>query len=149
MTEDDLLESALAKLWDAVNDVERIRPRQPHYRVTIFGSARIQAGDPTYLRVRELAQKLAQRGCGIVTGGGPGLMQAANEGEQLGDPANERASIGVRIELPFEQGVNPFVEQAYNHRTFFTRLHQFARLSNAFVVVDGGIGTMLEALMIW
>ena len=118
-------------------------------RVTIFGSARIQPGDAVYAQVRDLARALSARGCTIVTGGGPGLMQAANEGAQLGDPDNERASIGIRVDLPFEQGANPFVEQSYTHRTFFSRLHHFARLSNAFVVVDGGIGTALESLMVW
>ena len=76
-------------------------------------------------------------------------MQAANEGHQLGDPADELKSIGVRIELPFEQGANPFVEQLYSHKTFYTRLHHFVRLSNAFVVVGGGIGTALETLLVW
>ena len=119
------------------------------FRVTIFGSARTKPGDAVYAQVRDLARELSARGCSIVTGGGPGLMQAANEGAQLGDPKNEHASIGIRVELPFEQGANPFVEQAYTHRTFFTRLHHFTRLSNAFVVMDGGIGTTLESLMVW
>jgi hypothetical protein len=76
-------------------------------------------------------------------------MAAANEGENLGDPENRTRSIGVRIDLPFEQGANPFVEKLYSHRTFYSRLHQFVRLSSAFVVVGGGIGTTLEAMMIW
>ncbi len=147
---DDVIESALANLWAAANELGRLRPpREGEYRVSIFGSARITLADPLYGEVRELARKLAVLGCTVVTGGGPGLMQAANEGERLGDPDNLRQSIGVRVELPFEQGANPFVEQAYTHRTFFSRLHHFARLSNAFVVVDGGIGTALESLMIW
>jgi predicted Rossmann-fold nucleotide-binding protein len=82
-----------------------------------------------------------------VTGGGPGLMQAANEGAST---APERArSIGIRVELPFEQDVNAFVAQAFRHRTFFTRLHQFAIASDAFIVAPGGIGTVLEMVMIW
>jgi predicted Rossmann-fold nucleotide-binding protein len=86
-------------------------------------------------------------GCDIITGGGPGLMQAANEGAAL---APERArSVGIRIELPFEQGVNAFVAEAFEHRTFFTRLHQFVLASDAFVVAPGGIGTVLETMMIW
>ena len=76
-------------------------------------------------------------------------MQVANEGERLGDPEYLPRTIGIRVELPFEQGSNPFVEQDHTHRTFFTRLHHFARLSDAFVVVEGGIGTTLESLMIW
>jgi hypothetical protein len=74
-------------------------------------------------------------------------MQAANEGAAA---APERArSIGIRVELPFEQDVNAFVAQAFEHRTFFTRLHQFVLASDAFVVAPGGIGTVLETLLIW
>jgi predicted Rossmann-fold nucleotide-binding protein len=86
-------------------------------------------------------------GCDIITGGGPGLMQAANEGASS---APERArSIGIRVDLPFEQEINSFVGQAFEHRTFFTRLHQFVLSSDAFIVAPGGIGTVLETLMIW
>lgn len=146
----DLVESALASLWRAVNDLSRLKPPiEGEYRVTIFGSARIRPGEPAYAQVRELARRLAASGCAIVTGGGPGLMQAANEGERLGDPEDRRRTVGVRVELPFEQGANPFVELCYTHQTFFSRLHQFVRLTDAFVVVDGGIGTTLESLMVW
>jgi predicted Rossmann-fold nucleotide-binding protein len=86
-------------------------------------------------------------GCDIVTGGGPGLMQAANEGA-AGAPERSR-SYGIRVELPFEQDVNAFVSQAFEHRTFFTRLHQFVIASDSFLVTPGGIGTVLETLMIW
>jgi predicted Rossmann-fold nucleotide-binding protein len=73
-------------------------------------------------------------------------MQAANEGATS---AGAPASVGIRVELPFEQDVNPFVDQAFEHETFFTRLHHFVIASDAFVVVPGGIGTVLETLMIW
>jgi predicted Rossmann-fold nucleotide-binding protein len=73
-------------------------------------------------------------------------MQAANEGAKA---AGAPGSVGIRIELPFEQDVNPFVEQSFTHETFFTRLHHFVITSDAFVVVPGGIGTVLEMLMIW
>lgn len=146
----DILESALAHLWGVLHDLSRLQPPRPdEYRVSIFGSARVKPDDPLYGQVRELARQLAQRGCTIVTGGGPGLMQAANEGERLGDPENRRRTIGIRVELPFEQGANPFVEQAFTHQTFFSRLHHFMSLSDAFVVVDGGIGTTLESLLVW
>jgi uncharacterized protein (TIGR00730 family) len=85
-------------------------------------------------------------GCDIITGGGPGLMQAANEGVDL---SGESESLGIRVDLPFEQEVNPFVELAYEHRTFFTRLHHFVLASDAFIVAPGGIGTVLETMMIW
>ena len=146
----EVVEKALFELWDVANQLSRIQPeKSPYYRVCIFGSARIEPKDRLYSDVRDLARALAERGCDIVTGGGPGLMAAANEGERLGDPHDETRSIGVRVELPFEQGANPFVEKLYRHRTFFTRLHQFVRLSSAFVIVGGGIGTLLEATMVW
>ena len=145
-----LVDKALVDLWSTVNTLSKIRPPSPkYYRVTIFGSARIQPNDSLYTQVRELSSRLSAMGCDIVSGGGPGLMQAANEGENLGDPNNETRSIGVRVELPFEDGANPYVEKAFTHQTFFTRLHHFVQLSNAFIVVNGGIGTTLEALMIW
>jgi hypothetical protein len=84
--------------------------------------------------------------CDIITGGGPGLMQAANEGVGL---AGKSESLGIRVDLPFEQEVNPFVELAYEHRTFFTRLHHFVLASDAFIVAPGGIGSVLETMMIW
>src|SRR5262249_62063377 len=76
-------------------------------------------------------------------------MEAANEGVRLADPDGTRRSVGIRVELPFEQDVNAFVTQAFEHRTFFTRLHQFVLMSDAFVVVPGGIGTVLETMMVW
>jgi predicted Rossmann-fold nucleotide-binding protein len=75
-------------------------------------------------------------------------MQAANEGAQSIEKAIHR-SVGIRVELPFEQEVNPFVGQAYEHRTFFSRLHHFMIISDAFVVVPGGIGTLLELSLAW
>lgn len=146
----EAVEDALVSLWDVVNELARIRPPKPrYYRVTIFGSSRMQPGDALYADVRELASQLASLGCDIVTGGGPGLMQAANEGARLGDPENRIRSFGLPIELPTEEEPNPFVEKLYRHRTFFSRLHHFVRLSSAFVVVPGGIGTTLETMMIW
>jgi uncharacterized protein (TIGR00730 family) len=84
-----------------------------------------------------------------VTGGGPGLMQAANEGAKLANPGAAHQSVGIRVELPFEQDVNAFVTDAFEHKTFFTRLHHFVLVSDAFVVCPGGIGTVLEMLMVW
>jgi predicted Rossmann-fold nucleotide-binding protein len=88
-------------------------------------------------------------GCDILTGGGPGLMQAANEGAHSIEPRALHRSVGINIELPFEQEVNPFVSQAYGHRTFFSRLHHFMIASDAFVVVPGGIGSLLELSLAW
>ncbi len=146
----DIVEDALNDLWQVVNELSRIRPPlQRHFRVTIFGSARVKPGQPLYDDVRRLAAALSAQGCDIVTGGGPGLMQAANEGENFGDPDNKTRSFGLPVELPFEERANPFVEKLYHHRTFFSRLHHFVRLSSAFVVVGGGIGTTLETMIVW
>ena len=135
-------------LWDVVNRLTRIRPaRRERYRVTIFGSARIRPGSFAYRETRRVAATLAALGCDIVTGGGPGLMQAANEGAASG--GGKARSVGIRVDLPFEQEVNAFVGMAFEHRTFFTRLHQFVIASDAFVVAPGGVGTVLETLMIW
>jgi hypothetical protein len=76
-------------------------------------------------------------------------MQAANAGAQEAAPDAPERSVGIRIELDFEQETNPFVGQVYEHKTFFSRLHHFVLRSNAFVVVSGGIGTSLETMMIW
>ena len=144
----DLLADAILELWDVVNSLTRLRPsRRERYRVTIFGSARVRPGTFGYEETKRCAAELANMGCDIITGGGPGLMQAANEGAAS---APERArSVGIRVDLPFEQNVNTFVGQAFEHRTFFTRLHQFVLTSDAFIVAPGGIGTVLETLMIW
>jgi uncharacterized protein (TIGR00730 family) len=143
----ELLAATIMDLWKVVNNLTRLRPsKRERYRVAIFGSARAQPGTFVYDEVKRVASAFAAMGCDIVTGGGPGLMQAANEGAR---EAGAPGSIGIRVELPFEQDVNPFVAQAFAHETFFTRLHHFAIASDAFVVVPGGIGTVLETLMIW
>ncbi|MCU0970341.1 MAG: LOG family protein [Gammaproteobacteria bacterium] len=137
-------------LWSVVNNLTRLQPtRRERYRVTLFGSARMKPGTEVYDEVRVLAAALADMGCDIVTGGGPGFMQAANEGAASSAAADRVQNVGIRVDLPFEQEVNPFVEEAYEHQTFFTRLHQFVLMSDAYVVLPGGIGTVLEAAMVW
>src|SRR6516225_2117851 len=121
-----ILVSTVFGLWDIVNNLTRLRPsRQERYRVTIFGSARAKPGTYVYDEVKRVAAALAEMGCDIITGGGPGLMQAANEGAAAVNAPERDRSVGIRVELPFEQEVNPFVEQAFEHKTFFTRLHHF------------------------
>jgi uncharacterized protein (TIGR00730 family) len=143
-----ILVDSVLSLWDTVNNLTRIRPsRCDRYRVTIFGSARSKPGSFSYEETKRAAAELAKLGCDIVTGGGPGLMQAANEG--AADPAGNVQSVGIRVDLPFEQDINAFVSQAFEHRTFFTRLHQFVLQSDAYIVAPGGIGTVLETMMIW
>ena len=146
----DVLVSSVLGLWEIVNNLTRLRPsKRERYRATIFGSARLKPGTPVYEECKRVAAALAAMGCDVVTGGGPGLMQAANEGAaSVGAPERDR-SIGIRIDLPFEQDANPFVEQAFTHRTFFTRLHHFVLASDIFIVAPGGIGTVLEASLIW
>jgi uncharacterized protein (TIGR00730 family) len=143
-----ILVDSILGLWDTVNNLTRIKPsRRDRYRVTIFGSARAKPGSFTYEETKRAAAALSKLGCDIITGGGPGLMQAANEGAT--DPTGKTQSVGIRVDLPFEQDVNSFVSEAFEHRTFFTRLHQFVLTSDAYIVAPGGIGTVLETLMIW
>ena len=145
-----VVEASLRELWEVVDNLSAILPPRPtYYRVTIFGSSRMNPGDQLYADVKRLAGELAAMGCDIVTGGGPGLMQAANEGEHVGDVLDRTYSIGLNVELPHEQESNPYVEMLYQHGTFLSRLHHFVQLSSAFVVVGGGIGTTLEAMLVW
>lgn len=142
-----LVDSVLG-LWETVNNLTRLRPsRHDRYRVTIFGSARARPGGFAYEETKRAAAALAALGCDIITGGGPGLMQAANEG--AASSGGTAQSVGIRVDLPFEQEANAFVTQAFEHRTFFTRLHQFVITSDAYLVAPGGVGTVLETLMIW
>jgi uncharacterized protein (TIGR00730 family) len=144
----DVLRESILGLWEVVNNLTRLRPsRHDRYRVTIFGSARAKQGTLAYEETKRVAAALSELGCDIITGGGPGLMQAANEG--AASVSNSPRSVGIRVELPFEQDVNAFVTQAFEHRTFFTRLHHFVLASDAFIVAPGGIGSVLETLMIW
>lgn len=145
------IDRIIVNLWATIEDLERLQPEESRFfRVTIFGSARITESDEIYGRVRETAARLAGLGCDIVTGGGPGLMTAANEGAKAGDPTGRIRSIGLTIELPhLEEGPNPFLDRITAHRTFFSRLHHFVRMSQAFLVFPGGIGTALESFMTW
>jgi len=143
-----ILRDSVLGLWEVVNNLTRLRPtRHGRFRVTIFGSARAKPGTIAYEETKRVAAALSELNCDIITGGGPGLMQAANEGAASG--AGPTQSVGIRVELPFEQDINPFVTQAFEHRTFFTRLHHFVLTSDAFVVAPGGIGTVLETMMVW
>ena len=108
--------------------------------VSIFGSARVTEDDPMYLACVETARLLGEAGFGIITGGGPGMMEAANKGaREAGVP-----SIGCNIELPFEQGMNRHVEVAIDFRYFFVRKTMFVKYAEAFVIFPGGFGTMDE-----
>ena len=145
-----VLDKAIYQLWETINDLDQIQPeRVEHYRVSIFGSSRIRRGDPIYEDVKKLSYELAKMGVDIVTGGGPGLMEAANAGAMEGQVDSHARSFGLAIHLPTEEQANPFVNKVFRHRTFFSRLHHFVRLSSAFIVFPGGIGTALELFMVW
>ena len=108
--------------------------------VSIFGSARTPQGDRFYQQARDLARRLGDSGMSIITGGGPGIMEAANRG------ASEAgvASIGLGIDLPQEQAMNEWVDHALEFHYFFTRKVMFVRYASAFVVFPGGFGTLDE-----
>ena len=108
--------------------------------VSVFGSARTPADDPEYLLAEETARLLGNEGFAIITGGGPGIMEAANKGAQ----ESHAQSIGLNIELPFEQGLNPYVELGLEFHYFFTRKVMFVRYASGFVVFPGGFGTLDE-----
>ncbi|HEX6087892.1 MAG TPA: LOG family protein [Thermoanaerobaculia bacterium] len=145
-----VLDRAIYQLWETINDLDQIQPeRVEHYRVSVFGSSRIRRGDPIYEEVKKLSSELARIGVDIVTGGGPGLMEAANAGAREGQAGGKSRSFGLAIHLPSEEAANPFVDKVFRHRTFFSRLHHFIRLSSAFIVMPGGIGTALELFMVW
>ena len=108
--------------------------------VSIFGSARTPPTDPQYQAAVETARLLALEGVPIITGGGPGIMEAANRGAVEGGGL----SIGCNIELPFEQGTNPYVRRSINFRFFFVRKTMFVKYSTSFIVFPGGFGTLDE-----
>jgi uncharacterized protein (TIGR00730 family) len=118
-----------------------------HYKVAIFGSARIQEGDQDYQDVFEISKGLAEAGFDIVTGGGPGIMQAANAGHK--SAGSEQHSIGLNIKLPFEQDDNDYLDIKKEFDRFSGRLDAFMSLSDAVVVAPGGIGTILELFYSW
>jgi uncharacterized protein (TIGR00730 family) len=108
--------------------------------VAFFGSARTGPDDPMYQAAQETARILAQSGYDIITGAGPGIMEAANKGAKLGGGR----SIGCNIELPFEQGTNPYVDTVVHFRYFFVRKTMFIKYSNAYIIFPGGFGTLDE-----
>ena len=108
--------------------------------VAVFGSARIGPDDPHYEKARETSRLLAEAGFAIITGAGPGIMEAANRGAR---DAGGR-SIGCNIELPFEQGANPYVDTLINFRYFMVRKTMFIKYSVAFIIFPGGFGTLDE-----
>lgn len=145
----EIIDGSVAQLWETIESLERLQPRNlERFRVSIFGSGRIVESDPLFSDALELGQRLAQAGCDIVTGGGGGLMHAVDQGASQGK-LSDPAEGNLPVRLVTENENSPFVERVYRHRTFFSRLHHFVRLSSAFIVLPGGIGSTLEAMMVW
>ena len=144
-----ILTSKIKQLYDIVADIDGLLTEMEtdFYRVCIFGSARIGPDSLIYRQVETLAEALSRLGVDIVTGGGPGLMEAANKGAKS---VREGAwSIGLPIELPFESDANSHLDVKSQHRRFSSRLDEFMRISHAVVIVPGGIGTLLELFYTW
>lgn len=108
--------------------------------ISIFGSARTKPGSKYYELAVEIAQRLTEEGYGIITGGGPGIMEAGNKGAFEG----EGTSVGLNIDLPFEQSNNPYLNHSLDHKYFFVRKVMFVKYAQAFVVLPGGFGTLDE-----
>jgi uncharacterized protein (TIGR00730 family) len=108
--------------------------------ITVFGSARTQRGDPDYQLAREVATRLGGEGFAIITGGGPGIMEAANRGARDAGTL----SVGLPIEVPFEERINDYLDLCLRFHHFFTRKVMFVRYASAFVVFPGGFGTLDE-----
>lgn len=108
--------------------------------ITVFGSARFKEGHPYYQQAYEIGKRIAQSGVTVMTGGGPGIMEAANRGAY----ENGGLSVGCKIELPFEQDANPYMHKSVTFRYFFVRKVLLVKYSIAFIVMPGGFGTMDE-----
>jgi uncharacterized protein (TIGR00730 family) len=127
----------IAELVEGFEKMAKIGPC-----VTIFGSARTKPDNKYYKMAEEIAEKLVESGYGVITGGGPGIMEAGNKGAaNMGG-----ASVGLNIELPFEQNGNPYIDRdkMINFDYFFTRKVMFVKYSQGFIVMPGGMGTMDE-----
>ncbi len=120
-----------------------------HFRVSIFGSARIKKDDEVFKTVFELSRRIAAENIDVVTGGGPGLMYAANAGHRAGRRGKDVHSIGLNIRLPREQEANRHLDVKREFERFSERLDSFMELSNVVVVAPGGIGTTLEFFYTW
>lgn len=119
------------------------------FRVSIFGSARIKPNDGIYEQIFDLAKKIGEHGFDVVTGGGPGLMEAANAGHEAGDPKHTSDNIGLPIALPWENEPNKHLEIKKDFDKFSGRLDTFMALSSAVVITPGGVGTCLELFYSW
>lgn len=120
-----------------------------HFRVAIFGSARIQPDDRLYRQVFNLSKALSEEGADVVTGGGPGLMAAAVAGHKAAKGGHKSQAIGLTIKLPFEEKTSQHLDVKEEFDRFSDRLDHFMALSNAVVIAPGGVGTLLEFMYTW
>ncbi len=135
LTDEDRIERIASEMREGFRLLSDLGPA-----VVVFGSARTSPDDPDYAKAREVARRLGEAGFAIITGGGPGIMEAANRGAvDAGVP-----SVGLNIELPFEQGMNQWVTLGMEFDYFFTRKLMFVRYASAWVVFPGGYGTLDE-----
>lgn len=127
----------MSEFVEGFEKMSRIKPC-----VSIFGSARFSEDDPSYLIAEEIAFRLSQSGYGVITGGGPGIMEAGNKGAHRGGGV----SVGLNIELPFEQSGNPYIDndKHIDFDYFFVRKVMFVKYSQGFIVMPGGFGTLDE-----
>jgi uncharacterized protein (TIGR00730 family) len=150
--DEEILEAESSAIISQLTDEQRLKRIAEELRngfgalahigkaVSIFGSARTARDDPRYAAARTMARRLGEEGFAIITGGGPGIMEAANQGARdAGVP-----SVGLGIDLPHEQGLNEYVDHALNFHYFFTRKVMFVRYASGFVVYPGGFGTLDE-----
>jgi len=126
----------MAEFVEGFDEMAKINPA-----VSIFGSARTKPDDPYYRMAEDVASRLAEHGYNIITGGGPGIMEAANKGSM---ESGKGVSVGLNIDLPFEQHHNPYIQKLLTFRYFFCRKVMFTKYSSAVVVMPGGFGTLDE-----
>jgi hypothetical protein len=125
----------MAEFVDAIETLSRVK-----HAVSIFGSARTKPDDPYYRKAELLARRLVEKGFGVITGGGPGIMEAANKG--AAEAGGQ--SVGMNIRLPFEQKPNPYANVSIDYKYFFIRKVMFVKYAVAYVILPGGFGTMDE-----
>jgi uncharacterized protein (TIGR00730 family) len=125
----------MAEFVDAIETLSGI-----NHAISIFGSARVKPGDPFYEKTVVLARRLAQEGFSVITGGGPGIMEAANKGAAEGGGK----SVGMNIRLPFEQKPNPYANVHIDYKYFFIRKVMFVKYAMAYIILPGGFGTLDE-----
>ena len=125
----------MAEFVDAIETLSGI-----NHAISIFGSARVKPGEPYYEKTVVLARRLAQEGFSVITGGGPGIMEAANKGAAEGGGK----SVGMNIRLPFEQKPNPYTNVHIDYKYFFIRKVMFVKYAMAYIILPGGFGTLDE-----